>query len=495
MNLLQSILNTLAGPDLIAAFQRCLFWSTIVAVGALLLAVTVILFKRTSGVADSLESQAREALGMSRLPYGIRRVPDALRHSYFPSPGAIVLLVAMLVLVVVLNTTAPLRGLVVLPWNVDKWAPSTVDALLGLASAVFALVLFIAESLRSQDGSDRGRVLLKESWLFPIVVMVIGFTIVPLLSTPSSWIFAFSVVVVGGLLIRAFYMVISILTDFPYFERKRRLFLTQRLKSVMTELIVGRLISNRFLKLIEESDHLQYRLSDRLLSKGPTDHEFKVSCPRSGVFNNALPRAVLKLDRKLRALFAARVFPTDDSLLPPPDATKEKDKYCFLVVRPGGPIDRDQTIAVVRPPKKISQGQQRELEQLVRDILRIGDPAPVDLYIQDFANLQKHAAIAIREGAANALEDDRKHYLALVTTFFDSLPKDVRYDAATARKEIYSLEGGWKPIASLRDHIKQLLDIAVAEGSDEAMYQLAFMPMHLVGAAIQRQDQYIIKSF
>ncbi|MFN7097510.1 MAG: hypothetical protein ACK4PR_08130, partial [Gammaproteobacteria bacterium] len=131
-------------------------------------------------------------------------------------------------------------------------ADTFLNVLLVLGGAVFALLLFISESMRDSESSDASRVLLKESYLYPLTMVFLALAFIFLYGV------SFSIEIIFSLFFAIFFIfsftnILKLVLYKSKFYKKRELVLIDRLKS-LTSLACNEIMGNELLLNMLEKD-------------------------------------------------------------------------------------------------------------------------------------------------------------------------------------------------------------------------------------------------
>lgn len=126
-----------------------------------------------------------------------------------------------------------------------------IAILAGIGTVVFALMIFVAESLR--DSADRAKILLKQSWLFPLTVISISSLVIFLWGDVGAW-SVLIILLAAGLTIFAVYQVFKLLLSRSLFLKKEQEFWKDRIKSSIGDALRLRIGNNIFLRTLEEDN-------------------------------------------------------------------------------------------------------------------------------------------------------------------------------------------------------------------------------------------------
>jgi hypothetical protein len=123
----------------------------------------------------------------------------------------------------------------------------------GIGTVLFAFIIFIAESLRDDLSINRSRVLLKESFLFPLVVAEI-FTFLIFVFSEENHVSFFPVVVIAIFLIYSIGRMISTLLDKYHFEKRVTELIKGRIESALDRKFEEKLGAEIFLRELDLRD-------------------------------------------------------------------------------------------------------------------------------------------------------------------------------------------------------------------------------------------------
>jgi hypothetical protein len=124
----------------------------------------------------------------------------------------------------------------------------------GIGTIIFALIIFIAESLRDDDVKDRSRVLLKESFLFPLAVAEILVFFLFIWGDINYWSFI-PVIIIGLLTIWSLMRTVTVLLSKHAFAYKRTELLKERLQKSIDHATNERLGNNILFSKIDRIDY------------------------------------------------------------------------------------------------------------------------------------------------------------------------------------------------------------------------------------------------
>ena len=130
--------------------------------------------------------------------------------------------------------------------GIESPFPNITAVHAGIGVVIFALVIFVAESLRDNEAKDKARVLLKVSYLFPLVVAEIIVFFILLWGRDNGFGEAFIVSVIGLFTLYSLARIINVLLSKRKFDEQRINLLQERLRQHM-EIALKELLDNKVL--------------------------------------------------------------------------------------------------------------------------------------------------------------------------------------------------------------------------------------------------------
>ena len=130
--------------------------------------------------------------------------------------------------------------------GIESPFPNITAVHAGIGVVIFALVIFVAESLRDNEAKDKARVLLKVSYLFPLVVAEIIVFLMLLFGGGDGIGEAFVVGVIGLFTLYSLARIINVLLSKRKFDEQRINLLQERLRQHM-EIALKELLGNKVL--------------------------------------------------------------------------------------------------------------------------------------------------------------------------------------------------------------------------------------------------------
>lgn len=380
----------------------------------------------------------------------------------------------------------------------------------GIGAVIFALLIFVAESLRDDDTKDRARVLLRESMLFPLTVLeitvffVFGWWDVNALSL-------LSVLLVALLTIASLWRLLSVLLNKSRFNQKRLALLQDRINQEIHSAVEERYANNILLQgLGEEKIELSYNPFS--LDGDETNGRQIFNSEKFGVITD------IRLDKlkefativekeannkgfsfyKNKVKKDSNEAGVSDAVVQTPVTTLQQKDREFIHKKYRDEVNEDYSsllsidLSVVNDPIVIAK-----LGALIKDIFVI---KPADNFSEeirlDVAGLRDQFISAIVEEKNGKVEDLAKTYIALAENFLKSISKyGGSYSYEQAKRERGDWFGGWNEIKWLVDDITEIYRKAVKSGDHSIIRTVAYLPVAIAIRAINYGDQYVYQEF
>ena len=476
-------------------------WWTLAGIAVLI--VVGMLWRRRSRRRRKLLSQMTEKELRSAYQESLnhfQRLRTVIRSLYLPSPLSLTTFIGFGFAALVLNIVPPFNRAISLPFVGPNWEAPLLNVMVGLSTAVFALALFVTESLRGSHGRERGRVLLRESWMFPLTVLVVLIFLVLGFSNGDSWLIGFAVLCLGGLVIRAFFTVIRLLLDAPRLEEARRRLLRDRMKDGARALLRARVMDILFLKAAKEFRYLDYSPSSRWVDFDGEGKLLEIYSDKDGYVKDIDLGKLEYFDNWLSGLPGIDAsVDGDDGQIESVERKTKAPGYVFL--RPGEEVVRarrqhPRAIGALLDDDSLTNADFKAAERILRSAYKIGPLISESDYLDDLIELQNQAREAIRRHDPLVTRRISDLYIDCVNALLDVFQSHgLSHSASQAKREIHSLEGGWEPIKRLVRNIGHLLNLAAIEGDWEVLKEIAGLPARLVHLSWDYRDQYVFQNF
>lgn len=376
----------------------------------------------------------------------------------------------------------------------------------GIGAIIFALLIFVAESVRDDEAKDRARVLLRESFLFPLTVTEIASFFVYIWGDVNAWAIV-PIIIVALFTVVSLWRLLAVLLDKAKFSAKRTALLRDRIDRSINKAAEERIGNSIFLKSLEEKD-TGFDYYPFTLDQAESGGRFQIRTEKRGRIVNVRMDRLLELSKLLEteanktgySFLADKVKPTSTG-----DLTgfgKQGDKYESIklfvhkkfqdeVSEDSGPLFSFNRNAIK------SDSALRAIERLARSVFIIkSQDSFSDEMRLELASLNGQLIIAIGEKRSDRIEELKKIYIDLAESFLAAMKKyggGYTYDQAL--KERSSPFGGWDEIRWLFDSIRDVCTKAIQSNDRKTFYDLAYLPIAIAGRAIEFGDQYLFQEF
>lgn len=377
-----------------------------------------------------------------------------------------------------------------------------------IGGIVFALAIFIAESFRDST-TDRGRVLLRESLIWPLTVSVIISSFLFLLGDKNYAIFV-PIVGVGLLSLYALKRVIAILLNRVAFLDKRRKLLNELFQKSIDSAIETRLADNILLTGLD-SGEIKLKYYPFYRDKGADYVEFKTN--KLGKITNI---HLLKLERFAEVLdkYARnnnfyfdneKEEPSKIYLNENGTSTTEKNTLIpnsnrFLMRKNNDEIDEEHNTLICFERKLIGDDEnaERELRSIFSGIFEVGEGSFFSEEARtELRNLKEELISAVKSDKSDEVGEIVKTYIFLVEGYLEHMAQHGGiFNYEQAKKERSSLwMGGWSEIRWLAEDIYEVLELAVKHSNKEVVRGIAYLPIAISRRAIEKHDHYSFQEF
>ena len=375
----------------------------------------------------------------------------------------------------------------ILPLPVDKNNLLAIHS--GIGVIVFALVIFVAESAREADQTDKARVILKESYLFPLVVIEIT-TFFIFIPRVNLW----SVVFVYGIGLFAIWSTLRIMillfSRFKFAQRRAELFISLIRRSI-----------DQFIDDKIGNDILVSRLNDQDIKwqrTSPIDHKSKYH-----IFN-PLKRGIIsdiRLD-KLKKIYDIIVSEINKNRST--SSTEElgmitmtHDSGCHIMVGFRSSVDENDNLIYVHKSVLGDINKVKEIRDLVYSAFVIDSKDTFDKeFHQDMSSIKNQIISSIANDQIGKIEELIDLYAFLANEFLELTTEfGDRFYAEQSHTERRVLFYGWAPIQWLFSDIRYIFEKAVKCHDLEIAKKVSYLPIKVAYSAIKLNDQLFFQRF
>ena len=452
-----------------------------------------------------------------------------LLHPTFPSILSFAILTTLIALFFIVPHPPPFTE--VLHWHLrDWWEAFTSDlsaenerterlitgAFTGLAVVVIALVIFVAKSIRDDKDSDRKRVLVSISFLWPLGLAA---TIIPFgfLWSASRGVTVVLEAIVAGMTIYSFARVIRAMFDPEVGASDRLVLLRGRVRGMIFESVRERIGNSLLIDQLgsgKRIDTLHYLIS-RVWIVDPQHYVF-IDASKEGWISDIqlveLQRLGDRLDRHAREVLGfglresgptVRAATTQIGTAGSPDPKLSLQK-AYLLKRyreeiPPDSIFYGKNRAVFALPEAFAKSPEvlADIQATIPHIFRFTKDEPSAVAIRrEMQGTKDQLAQAIRDHALGEIDELRQIYLQIAEEFLTLLVEHGGgYTAEQAKKERSNYFESWTEVRWLLDDLRELITIAVDVGNIDILGKVAFLPFAISMRAVQARDHFLFQQF
>ena len=389
--------------------------------------------------------------------------------------------------------------------------PNMIAIHAGIATIIFALIIFIAESLRGEETKDRIRVLLRESYLFPLVIFAILIFFALIITGKSIW-HILPIFVTGILAINSLSKIILIFLNRYRFLNKRIEVFKERIKHSINLAIDERIGKSIVISRLNKNDiRLDY---NPILDTDNSDYYIFKSHDKGTIINIYMDRLKKFADlidneaRKNNFTFfisesrssvetagSINIGETSESK----QETLILNRNRYLLKGFNDYVDEESNILFCIDKRLIKNERiLNEIRHLSKNIFVIeehdkySDEMRYELYgVKDqFITAIRDKKLGVIDGVFN------KIYLALAESFLESMQKiGIVYPSKLTREERGSLFSGWDEIKWLSEDYSDIFEFALQTEDKGIIISVCYLPFAIVRRSVKSNDHYLFQEF
>jgi len=450
-----------------------------------------------------------------------QKIAKDIKKIYLPSWVSLIGIITLcLILFALIHTDIPYKSFA----HLDKWIPflkraipgenksDIISIITGLVSIVFALVIFVAESIRDSKNPDQKRVLLKISFLWPLIV----FTVLALINFVIFKINSLSIIfplLIGGLSIYSFWKIITYLVNPHIQEENNKQFLKQRIKDNINESIKERIGNSILLEKVgyDKDIKFEYTFSKNWISGNISDYIF-INSNREGRIIDVNLNELQKLTNYLKIeaeKLKFKIYPTEDVTASPGEGptiqkkSQEKFKTIYLLKRygeyipPNSIFNNDENV-IFALPKEYSSNKHIAgyIEGVIPHIFKFSNDRPSsEIFRKEMKGIKDRIINSINSASIGAVEELKKSYLDLAETFLETIYQYGVYSSEQAKKERGNFFEGWNEIRWLYQDIREIMQIAIGSDNQDIISDVMFLPISIAIRSFRVRDHYLFQEF
>lgn len=451
------------------------------------------------------------------------KAPGDIKRWYLPSIASFILICTIFTILFFLShKDIPYQNTLSFP----KWfnffgrelglnEKSNVIAIIsGLTAIVFALVIFITESIRDSKNPDQKRVLLEISGLW----FLVAFTTLSLFNfvwfkvTILSLVFP---IIIGLGVICSFGRVIHNLLNPQVLEKNRIRRLKNRIKEMVLDSIKERVANNlllakvgqdkeikleyTFFGSLPDKDESNYILIDCITEGWISDVNFhELSDLATDLENSAQQLNFSIFSNSSRSLEAGEI----DIFTNQSDDQPVKPKIVYLLKRYGeyilpNSIFHNDNKYILALPEEFKQDPNMVdyVKRKIPHIFEVKSSEPSsNIFRKELQGTKDQLIAAIKAISLGKVKESQEIYLLLAETFLDELHQHGGgYSADQALKERRNILEGWNEICWLKQDIRELIIIASNTDNQDIIADIAYLPIAIAMRAIKAKDHLLFQ--
>lgn len=390
----------------------------------------------------------------------------------------------------------------------DNHYQNLIAIIAGVGGIVFALTIFIAESFRDLS-TDRGRVLLRESYIWPLTVSVILSFLLLLWGDINNSIII-PIIAVALFAIYSLAKIISTLLSKHKLVKKRGLLLKELVQQSIGFAIDERLADNILLSKLDGKEiKLQYHPFS-------FDNQKALVCFKAeklGVITDINVKKLKEFSEKLEQKanengFAYETqqektsddFSSDSRVKDTPEQkTLAQNNKRYIARKYHDVIDEKHSNLLCFDKSLVKDDEAfiSELRAIFNQIFKIEARESFAEEVRyELSNIKDQFISAIKETRTGEVEELAKTYIVLAEGFLEQvLSCGGGYNYEQARKERTSWFSGWQEVRWLSSDLIDLFEQAVKTNNKDIIGTVAYVPISVAKRAIEKHDHYLFQEF
>ena len=389
---------------------------------------------------------------------------------------------------------------------------NAIAILTGLAAVVFALVIFVAESIRDNKSYEQKRVLLKVSnlWLLITLTTLSLLNFLWFKATVLSLVLPFSVAV---LVIVSLWNVISMLLDVDKQKKSQVKFLKERIERSMYESIRERIGNTILLNKVGKDKEIKidYTLSKRWIANSIEDY-FYIESDKDGWLADINFRKLRELTGLLEESAQRLGFSIYTETLPSSGRSEASGthrsqegsmpvKTVFLLKRYGEYLsasDRESRLILALPKEfqqdnKLVRHVRSEIDSIF--LFRKGEPVSAT-FRKELQGTKEQLVAAIKSTSVASVEELKQVYIDIAETFLTILTRfGGGYSVEQAKTESGNIIEGWNEVRWLNEDIHELMSVAIETRNKNVITEIIYLPIAIASRALDAKDHLLFQDF
>lgn len=436
---------------------------------------------------------------------------DFFEQIYYPSWFSLLFVLVSFVILFVLSriTSFWFISFSGLAFDTSSQYQNLIAIHAGVGAIVFALLIFVAESLRDDETKDRARVLLRESFLFPLTVSeIVSFFIfiwgdVNVLGILPS-------IIVAILTIVSLWRLLEVLLSKSKFAAKRLKLLKERIDRSINSAINERLGDNLFIQSFGE-DKIELKYNPFSLDGNEKSGRHSFYADKVGVVVDIRLDKLDELGKLIESEANGNGFSFYKNKPKPQQAAPEgnlsefaervvyahSDKH-YVHKKYRDTIDEeDKLIVSVDGDAVKDKAVLARISKLSKELFMIkpGENFSDEMKLE-IEGLEGQFIEAINNKRSDKVVELSKTYINLAESFLKAINQyGGGYTYDQAKTERGSLFGGWNEVRWIADSIRDIFEAAIQINDRKILLSVAYLPIAIAIRAIKFKDQYLFQEF
>ena len=484
----------------------------------IVICAAVITFLVTKFIKDY--RQKREGLLTTRLKkqaenmrHGLHKpfYKDFFEQIYYPSWFSLLSVLVCFSILFILSRLTSLRSIAIpgLAFDTSSQYQNLIAVHAGVGAIIFALLIFVAESLRDDETKDRARVLLRESFLFPLTVSeIVSFFI--FIWGDVNMLGILPIATVAILTIISLWRLLEVLLSKSKFAAKRLKLLRERIDRSIDSAIKERVGDNIFIQAFGE-DKIGLKYYPFSLDGNDKAGRISFYSDKVGLVTDVRLDKLEELAKLIEPEANKNGFSFLKNKLKPQQAGTEQgqpefaervmythnDKH-YVHKKYRDIVDEEDKILVSVDGNVVKdKAVLARISKLAKDafIIKPGENFSEEMKLE-IAGLEGQFIEAINNKRADKVIELSKTYTNLAESFLEAINQyGGGYSYDQAKKERGAILGGWNEVQWIADSIRDIFEKAIQSEDRKIVLNVAYLPIAIAIRAIKFKDQYLFQEF
>ncbi len=450
-----------------------------------------------------------------------RKAPRDIYQLDLPAKKeAILIFLAFLLFFIISHIDVPCHQLTsLLGWynflskqvSIDTKLSSIYFVLGGLVTIVFALIFFIAESIRKSADQDEKRLFLKKSHLWVLIIITV-LMLINFLYFDVRVVSLLLPILLSVLVLFSFWQVIHLLMD----PRKRNYykakFFKKRTRAIVLDFVRERL--GNYILRKEWSEFHGVNLESKfiiMMDNSNTDKYFFIENEDSGRLTDINISRLNKVIRYIKEAFLAHglddtsksdmeyIDPLEDLTTVSPD--KKNIYLCIRYEEETHPLSsfNNNRNALFALPNELANDKKliARIQNSIPFIFKFEKTERSSIvFRRELLLIKDQFVLAIHSEMSGSIEEFKNTYLGLAEIFLDTIHQlGSGYTAEQAKKERGDLFEGWDIVSWLDRDIRELMEVAAKSDNRDVIADVMYLPIAIATRAILAKDHLLFQQF